>query len=165
MDTENQGFPPEWWLTLPQLCELLSIAPALWEDWRSNGTAPAHTTGRDGITRVHHADLAAWLDHKRAQSATQWLTIDEACELIRTRTRPRPAPAELSRWLTIADICAEIDVTPEEWQAWRRQGKTPRHVVMDGTARVRRSDLAAWLDLLPTASLPDVIDPDEREGR
>lgn len=163
--TGPQDFPPEWWLTLTQLCDLLSIAPALFASWQTEGTAPAHTIGRDGITRVHRADLAAWLNHKRALSGTAWLTIDEAREMIRTLTLPNPAPTQPSRWLTIPDICADLDVTPEEWQVWRLRGQTPPHVVLDGTAHVRRTDLDTWLDTLPTASLFDVIDPDEREGR
>ncbi|SFP03643.1 hypothetical protein SAMN04489713_111127 [Actinomadura madurae] len=162
--TESQEFPREWWLTLADLCELLSVAPALWESWQTAGTAPAHTAGPDGVTRVHRADLAAWLDRKRTLSGSQWLTIEEARELIRTRTRPNIAPANPDEWLTVPDICAEIDATPEEWQAWRILGNTPPHAVLDGTARVRRGDLDAWLDALPTASLFDVIDPDEGEG-
>ncbi|WP_067808139.1 helix-turn-helix domain-containing protein [Actinomadura formosensis] len=168
MDTENQDFPPEWWLTLSQLCELLSIAPALWEDWRSNGTAPAHTTGRDGIARVHRADLAAWLDHQHA-TAGEWLTPAEARAYLQAletgQAPPAPAPGSPGEWLTVPQICAELNIAPEDWRDWRAQGHTPRHVITDGTARVRRVDLETWMSLRPTVDLFDVIDPDEREGR
>jgi hypothetical protein len=74
----------------------------------------------------------------------------------------RKAPPD--PWLTVPQVCAELHITPEEWQQWRAEGHTPRHIVTDGTARVRRTDLNAWMDALPKVSLFDEIDPDERES-
>jgi hypothetical protein len=58
-------------------------------------------------------------------------------------TAPRAA------WLTIDQICAELQVSETEWNAWRTAGDTPLHVVMpDGQLRVRAADLERWLDTL-----------------
>jgi hypothetical protein len=50
-------------------------------------------------------------------------------------------------WLTIAQVCADLQVSETEWDAWRQAGDTPLHVVMpDGQLRVRAADYARWLD-------------------
>jgi hypothetical protein len=55
-------YPPEWWLTIPQICEALQVTPQELADWATNGFAPVPEMGPDGIGRVHRADYQAWLD-------------------------------------------------------------------------------------------------------
>lgn len=50
-------------------------------------------------------------------------------------------------WLTIAQVCDDLQVTEAEWNAWRAAGDTPLHMVMPGgQLRVRAADYARWLD-------------------
>jgi hypothetical protein len=52
-----------------------------------------------------------------------------------------------AEWLTIAQVCAELQVSETEWGAWREAGDTPLHVVMpSGQLRVRAADVERWLD-------------------
>jgi hypothetical protein len=53
-------------------------------------------------------------------------------------------------WLTIAQVCADLQVTEDEWNTWRAAGDTPLHAVMpDGQLRVRTADYELWLDSRP----------------
>lgn len=161
-------FPSEWWMTVPELCMLLSIAPALWERWRQDGTAPVHTIGLDGITRVHRADLTAWLDRQRELAGARFLTANECRAKLRTtppgtRSEYRAESAR-PRWLTVPQICAELQITPEEWQRWRADGSAPRHHIINGTAYVSRTHFDEWLDSLPRGDLADALNPDDFRG-
>ena len=43
-------------------------------------------------------------------------------------------------WITIPQICAELQITEDDWQEWRRGGQTPQQVTgPDGIARVHRT--------------------------
>jgi hypothetical protein len=54
-----------------------------------------------------------------------------------------------AEWLTIAQVCADLQVTEPEWNTWREAGDTPLHIVTpDGQLRVRAADYARWLDSL-----------------
>jgi hypothetical protein len=157
-----EDFSALWWLTLPELCTLLSIGPQVWDTWQAEGTAPTSTTGPDGVTRVHRADLAAWQDRMRSLSDSPWLNPAEARDALRTGVLRKPADkTRPSRWLTVPQICVELDITPEEWQQWRAEGNTPPHTVIDGTARVLRTDLDAWMKTLATTSPENPTDPDD----
>lgn len=78
------------------------------------------------------------------------------------------------RWLTVADICAELRVSEDEWAAWQARGETPLHLVgADGQLRVRADHLDAWFDALPSASTEEIQaeferwvaeHPDDSEG-
>lgn len=161
-DANHTSETAAWWLTVPEVCALLSISPHLWERWCRQGSAPEHTTGADGVARVHRADLTAWLDHQRTASGTPYLTPAEALERMRHPAPPRGVPqVEASEWLTVPQLCAELHVTPEEWQQWRADGEAPPHRVIDGTAYVRRADFDAWFRSLPRVNLLDLIDPDD----
>jgi len=52
-------------------------------------------------------------------------------------------------WLTIAQVCADLQVTETDWHAWRQAGDTPLHIVTpSGQLRIRAADYARWLDSL-----------------
>jgi AAA domain-containing protein len=63
------------------------------------------------------------------------------------RGRPvRPATVHPGpEWITIAEICARLLITPGDWREWQRYGPTPLHVIQDGRALVRRVDFDRWL--------------------
>jgi hypothetical protein len=152
----------QWWLSVPELCQLLSIAPTEWERWRQAGRAPHHQPGPDGRLHVHRADLQAWLDHLHASSPNAFLSPVEAEACIRqhlsgerTLGDPPPRMEPAAEWLTVPEICAELGVTPDEWQQWRVDGTAPPHHVTGGTARVHRVTFEAWLDSLPRVPLWD----------
>jgi hypothetical protein len=52
-----------------------------------------------------------------------------------------------TEWLTVAQVCADLQVTEAEWEAWRAAGDTPLHIAMpSGELRLRAADYAQWLD-------------------
>lgn len=49
--------------------------------------------------------------------------------------------------LTIADVCAELNVSRSTFYDWRAKGKAPRCIKLpNGEIRVRRSELDRWLE-------------------
>jgi len=55
-----------------------------------------------------------------------------------TRTR--------TEWLTVPDVCADLQVSESEWHTWRARGDTPLHIAMPGgQLRVRVADYERWL--------------------
>jgi hypothetical protein len=60
----------------------------------------------------------------------------------------RPVPGgELRGWLTVPQILEDLQVTAEEWHAWRAAGDTPAHATMpDGTLRVNAAEYNLWLE-------------------
>jgi len=57
-----------------------------------------------------------------------------------------------AEWLTIAQVCADLQVTEAEWHTWREAGDTPLHVVMpNGQLRIRLAHYLRWLDDLQAA--------------
>lgn len=54
--------------------------------------------------------------------------------------------AERSR-LTLAEVCAELEVSRSTFYEWRAKGRAPRCMKLpNGQLRVRRVDLDDWLD-------------------
>jgi hypothetical protein len=63
---------------------------------------------------------------------------------------------QTGRWLSIPEVCAYLKITPDEWADWRAKGDTPLHIIgRDGQARIRRCDLARWLE--QAESSPDDV--------
>jgi len=62
-------------------------------------------------------------------------------------TRP-PAPRPGFRaHLTIADLCAELDIARSTFYDWRAKGRAPRCIKLpNGELRIRRADFDAWLN-------------------
>lgn len=59
----------------------------------------------------------------------------------------RATPAQFAGWLTIPEVCDELQITPEEWDAWREPGDKPLQVMgPDGQPRIRADHLDRWLD-------------------
>jgi len=51
-----------------------------------------------------------------------------------------------AEWLTVAEVCADLQVSETEWHAWRAAGETPLHIAMPGgQLRVRAADYQRWL--------------------
>lgn len=54
---------------------------------------------------------------------------------------------ERRRHLTVPEVCDELAVSRSTFYYWRQLGKAPRCIKLpNGEIRIRRSDLAAWID-------------------
>jgi predicted DNA-binding transcriptional regulator AlpA len=61
--------------------------------------------------------------------------------------RPTPLPARRADLLTLAEVLAELDVPKSTFFRWKAIGKAPRTIKYpNGSLRIRRADLDAWLD-------------------
>jgi hypothetical protein len=60
-------------------------------------------------------------------------------------------------FLTVAEVCADLRVTENEWEEWRKRGDTPLHLSGDnGTLLVRENHLDRWIE----SRTVDLTDPD-----
>lgn len=49
--------------------------------------------------------------------------------------------------LTIAEVCADLDISRQTFYEWRAKGKAPRCIRLpNGALRIRRSEYQRWLD-------------------
>ncbi len=49
--------------------------------------------------------------------------------------------------LTVAEVCAELDIAPSTFYGWRTKGTAPRCIKLpNGQIRVRRAALETWLN-------------------
>lgn len=49
--------------------------------------------------------------------------------------------------LTIPELCEELQISRSTFYQWRQKGRAPKCVSLpNGSLRVRRTDLEAWLD-------------------
>jgi predicted DNA-binding transcriptional regulator AlpA len=49
--------------------------------------------------------------------------------------------------LTIAEVCADLDISRRTFYEWRAKGRAPRCIRLpNGALRVRRSEYQRWLD-------------------
>ena len=56
----------------------------------------------------------------------------------------QPSP----RHLTIADLCAELEISRSTFYDWRSAHKAPRCIKLpNGSLRIRRADLEKWLQI------------------
>lgn len=71
-----------------------------------------------------------------------------------TVTDERPETKSKNRThLTIADLCAELDIARSTFYDWRQARKAPRCIKLpNGDIRIRRKDLEAWLETLEDAA-------------
>lgn len=50
-------------------------------------------------------------------------------------------------YLTIAELCRELDISPSTFYEWRAKGRAPRCIKLpNGAIRIRRTELERWLD-------------------
>jgi excisionase family DNA binding protein len=50
-------------------------------------------------------------------------------------------------YLTIAELCKELDISPSTFYEWRAKGRAPRCIKLpNGAIRIRRTELERWLD-------------------
>ena len=48
--------------------------------------------------------------------------------------------------LTVAEICADLDISPRTFYEWRAKGTAPKCIPLpNGSLRVRRSEYERWL--------------------
>lgn len=48
--------------------------------------------------------------------------------------------------LTVAEICADLDISPRTFYEWRAKGRAPKCIPLpNGSLRVRRSEYERWL--------------------
>lgn len=67
--------------------------------------------------------------------------------------RQPPSRATAGRHLTIADICAELDISRSTFYDWRAKRKAPACLKLpNGDLRIRRSDYENWLQGLGEAA-------------
>ncbi|GAY12434.1 AlpA family transcriptional regulator [Pseudonocardia sp. N23] len=51
--------------------------------------------------------------------------------------------------LTVADLCAELEISRSTFYDWRAKGRAPRCIKLpNGEIRIRRTDFENWLDSL-----------------
>ncbi|MGH3774217.1 MAG: helix-turn-helix transcriptional regulator [Pseudonocardiaceae bacterium] len=61
---------------------------------------------------------------------------------LRTSSRPRAR-------LTIADICADLDISRSTFYEWRAKGRAPRCIKLpNGDIRINRTEYERWLAAL-----------------
>jgi predicted site-specific integrase-resolvase len=61
--------------------------------------------------------------------------------------KPRRAVAQLDDKLTVADICADLGVSPRTFYEWRMKGKAPACITLpNGELRVTLPEYTRWLD-------------------
>ena len=49
--------------------------------------------------------------------------------------------------LTIAEVCADLDISRRTFYEWRAKGRAPRCIRLpNGGLRIRRSEYQRWLD-------------------
>lgn len=61
--------------------------------------------------------------------------------------RANAEAAGSKRHLTIADVCAELDIPRSTFYDWRAKKTAPRCVKLpNGQIRIRRADFEAWVD-------------------
>ena len=61
---------------------------------------------------------------------------------------------ENPRWLTVAEACEAIQVSPRTWEKWRARGKTPAATRLpNGTLRIRSDHLEAWMASLSETAI------------
>lgn len=49
--------------------------------------------------------------------------------------------------LTVAEVCAELQVSRSTFYEWKAKGRAPRCIKLpNGEIRVRRNDLESWFD-------------------
>lgn len=60
---------------------------------------------------------------------------------------PVRVPSASRIQLTIAEVCAELNVSRSTFYDWRAKGKAPRCIKLpNGEIRVRRTELDRWLE-------------------
>jgi len=71
-------------------------------------------------------------------------------------TTPRNHSAERRRsanYMTIEEICADLDVSRSTFYEWKATGKGPRCIKLpNGSIRVRRCEYTKWLETLEDAA-------------
>jgi predicted DNA-binding transcriptional regulator AlpA len=54
------------------------------------------------------------------------------------------------KWLTLTDVCEELNIARSSLDAWRRKDAFPKfRKLPNGSLRLRRSELENWTELLP----------------
>nr|WP_326626643.1 helix-turn-helix domain-containing protein [Nonomuraea fuscirosea] len=53
----------------------------------------------------------------------------------------------LPAMLTVPEVCTELQISRSTFYDWRQKGRAPRCITLpNGSLRVRRTDLDAWLN-------------------
>jgi excisionase family DNA binding protein len=69
-------------------------------------------------------------------SETTGATLNETADLDAARRE----------WLTVAQVCAELNISARTWDRMRASGRAPRVKVMGGSLRIRRDWLDEWAE-------------------
>ena len=69
----------------------------------------------------------------------------------------QPTPLRTSRTtrtrLTIADVCADLDISRSTFYEWRAKGRGPRCIKLpNGDIRINRAEYERWLTTLEEAA-------------
>lgn len=60
-------------------------------------------------------------------------------------TRRAAAPPKRDEALTVAELAAELKLSPNTLYWWRHMGRGPKAFKAEGSVRYRRSDVTLWL--------------------
>lgn len=59
----------------------------------------------------------------------------------------------MGTWMTLDEVCEELQVTRSTLDKWRVKGSGPAfRKLPSGRLRIRRADFEAWLEQLPEAA-------------
>ena len=72
---------------------------------------------------------------------------------VKSRRGPIAGPAPEDPWLTVDQLCTELQIARSTFYDWRAKGRAPKcHKLPNGDIRIRRADYERWLaDLMDAA--------------
>lgn len=91
-------------------------------------------------TASHHASRAAAAAHTRTPASPSHATV---------RARPvRESRAARGEWLTVDEVCAELNIGRRTFERWRALGIAPRATrpTRNGPLKIRRRWLDEWAE-------------------
>jgi predicted DNA-binding transcriptional regulator AlpA len=72
---------------------------------------------------------------------------------VRTHVAQSTPPRTSRTRLTIADICADLDISRSTFYDWRAKGRAPRCIKLpNGDIRINRAEYERWLTTLEEAA-------------
>jgi predicted DNA-binding transcriptional regulator AlpA len=74
-------------------------------------------------------------------------------ESVKSRRHPAAGPTPGDPWLTVDQLCTELQIARSTFYEWRAKGRAPKcHKLPNGDIRIRRADYERWLANLMDAA-------------
>ena len=74
-------------------------------------------------------------------------------ESVTSQRRPAAGPTREDSWLTVDQLCTELQIARSTFYDWRAKGRAPKcHKLPNGDIRIRRADYERWLANLMDAA-------------